>query len=344
MSMLRRISMLREALDDYYKIKALGDSHDDAARIAEQPRLVSRYYDIVTRFYLFAWGTSFHFSPRRPGESLIASQRRQEQGIAQILRLEPGMRVADLGCGVGGPMVAIAEATGANITGINYNAYQIERGKRVVSKAGLDETCQFLFANFMDVPLEDGAFDAIYCFESACHAPNKLLLFRESYRLLKPGGEMAVLDWCFTERFDVDDVRHRDIHTRIETANATPSVFTTERHVETIRSAGFEIIQAVDQQLTTGDPRTPWYMGLQGRDLSLSSLARIPAGRGFTAAFTRLLERLRLAPAGTGEAAAILNIAADALVEAGELGIFTPSFLVHARKPVVALASSPSGT
>ena len=46
-----------------------------------------------------------------------------------------------------------------------------------------------------------------------------------------------------------------------------------------------------------------------------------------------LLERLRIAPAGTGEAARLLNMAADALVEGGETGIFTPSFLVHARKP-----------
>ena len=66
---------------------------------------------------------------------------------------------------------------------------------------------------------------------------------------------------------------------------------------------------------------------------SLSSLARIPAGRALTAGVTGVLERLRMAPAGTSEAARFLNVAADALVEAGELGIFTPSFLVHARKP-----------
>ena len=75
-------------------------------------------------------------------------------------------------------------------------------------------------------------------------------------------------------------------------------------------------------------------MALQGRDLSLSSLARIPAGRRFTATATKLLERLGISPAGTSETAEFLNVAADALVEAGELGIFTPSFLVHARKPV----------
>ncbi len=100
-----------------------------------------------------------------------------------------------------------------------------------------------------------------------------------------------------------------------------------------MRSAGFEVIEALDQQAEYGNPATPWYMALQGRDFSLSSFARIPAGRALTAEVTRALERLRLAPVGTSEAARFLNVAADALVEAGELGIFTPSFLVHARKP-----------
>ena len=74
-------------------------------------------------------------------------------------------------------------------------------------------------------------------------------------------------------------------------------------------------------------------MALQGRDLSLSSLARTPAGRAVTALVTRLLQQLCLAPAGTTETARLLSVAADALVEGRELGIFTPGFLVHARRP-----------
>jgi sterol 24-C-methyltransferase len=49
---------------------------------------------------------------------------------------------------------------------------------------------------------------------------------------------------------------------------------------------------------------------------------------------TAALERLRIAPRGTSEAAELLNVAADSLVQGGEMDIFTPSFLVHARKPL----------
>ncbi|MYE06845.1 MAG: hypothetical protein F4Y04_06455, partial [Chloroflexi bacterium] len=107
-----------------------------------------------------------------------------------------------------------------------------------------------------------------------------------------------------------------------------------ERQVETVEEAGFEIIQALDQQAEHGNPETPWYMALQGRDFSFTSWARTPIGRGFTATVTKFLELVRIAPAGTSETATFLNVAADALVEGGELEIFTPSFLVHARKPV----------
>ena len=99
-----------------------------------------------------------------------------------------------------------------------------------------------------------------------------------------------------------------------------------------MKGEGFEILSAIDQAAES-DPKSPWSMALQGRDISLASLARIPAGRRVTAAMTAALERMRVAPRGTSEASALLNVAADFLVEGGETGIFTPMFLVHARKP-----------
>jgi sterol 24-C-methyltransferase len=323
---------MRDALDDYYEMKALNGAQDGEGKVREQPTLVSRYYDVVTQFYEYAWGQSFHFSPRRPGENLAASQKRQEEGVGELLGLKPGMKVADVGCGVGGPLVTIGKATGASITGLNFNAHQIARGEQLVRKAGLDGTCDFLLANFMDVPLEDGSFDAIYSFEAICHAPDTSLLFKELFRLLKPGGEIAAIDWCLTQLFDEGNPAHRDIRDRIEFSNATPDLLTTQRQLDVMKGAGFEIVAATDQA-ADGDPSTPWYMALQGRDVSLASLARIPAGRRFTSGVTALLEKIRIAPSGTSEASQLLNVAADSVVEGGETGIFTPSFLVHARKP-----------
>ena len=323
---------LSSALEDYRDLQNPGASSSRADSVRSHSTLVSRYYDVVTPFYEYAWGTSFHFSPRHTGERLAQALRRHEEGVGRLLDLRPGMRVADIGCGIGGPLATIARATGARITGLNNNAHQIRKGEALLRGAGLEASCGFLLADFMNVPLPDGHFDAAYSFEAMCHAPDTGRLFGEIFRLLRPGGEVAAIDWCLTERFDAADSRHRDVRARIELGNATPGLLTTREQVDAAKAAGFEVLTVTDQAASS-DPGTPWYLSLQGRDASLSSLARTPAGRRLTAAVTAVLERLRILPAGTGEAAELLNVAADALVEGGELDIFTPSFLIHARKP-----------
>ena len=329
---MTRRADLASALDDYRELTRSRTAGSDTPAARAQAVLVSRYYDVVTPFYEYAWGASFHFSPRHAGERLREAHRRHEEGLGRLLGLRPGMRVADIGCGVGGPLATIASATGASITGINNNARQIRRGEQVLRKARLEGQSRFLFADFMHVPLPDCHFDAAYSFEAMCHSPDTGRLFCEIFRLLRPGGEVAAVDWCLTERFDAKDSRHRDVRERIEFGNATPDLLTTVEQVNAAEAAGFEVLAASDQAAMS-DPGTPWYMSLKGRDFSFSSLARTPFGRTCTATATRVLERLRVAPAGTSEAARLLNVAADALVAGGELGIFTPSFLVHARKP-----------
>ncbi|MCY3884567.1 MAG: class I SAM-dependent methyltransferase [Gammaproteobacteria bacterium] len=165
---------LKGALKDIDRLRKLGElSTEDSYRVSEQPKLVSSFYDAVTSLYEFGWGSTFHFSPRRPGENLKSSQRRQDHEIAKLLALGPGMEVADVGCGVGGPLVNIATSTGSRIVGINFNRHQIQRGTERVRRAGLSETCSFLYADYMKVPLKEDTFDALYSIEAICHAPNR---------------------------------------------------------------------------------------------------------------------------------------------------------------------------
>lgn len=73
---------------------------------------VSSYYHLVTDFFEYGWGESFHFARRHAKETFPQSIARMEHYVALRLGLKPGMKVLDLGAGVGGPMREIARFSG----------------------------------------------------------------------------------------------------------------------------------------------------------------------------------------------------------------------------------------
>ncbi|KAJ4711594.1 Methyltransferase [Melia azedarach] len=145
---------------------------EEEERKANYTDMVNKYYDLVTSFYEFGWGESFHFAPRWKGESLKESIKRHEHFLALQLGLKPGQKVLDVGCGIGGPLREIARFSSTSVTGLNNNEYQITRGKALNRIAGVDKTCNFVKADFMKMPFPDNSFDAVYAIEATCHAPD----------------------------------------------------------------------------------------------------------------------------------------------------------------------------
>lgn len=294
-------------------------------------KMVNDYYDLVTDFYEFGWGQSFHFAPRFKNESFDASLARHEMFLALQLGLKPGMTALDVGCGVGGPMRTIARFSGANIVGVNNNDYQIKRGTKQNQDAGLASRCSFMKADFMKLPVPDKSYDAIYAIEATCHAPDKVKLFTELFRVLKPGAEFAGYEWCLTDKYQADNAEHRAIKKGIEEGDALPDIWYGHDVVDALKQAGFDVIGARD---LTGesDRETPWYLPLTGK-LSLSGFKHTTPGRWLTNKLLRVLETARVAPKGSTAVSSFLNAGAEALVRGGETGIFTPMFFFHVRKP-----------
>lgn len=290
------------------------------------------YYDLATDFFEYGWGRSFHFAARVPGESFKASLARHEHYLAHVLGLRPGMVVADLGCGIGGPLIEIARFSGAKIIGVNSNAYQIERARKLTEKAGLTHLGEYMHCDFMHVDAPDGSFDAIYAIEATCHAPDKLSIYGEVFRLLKPGACFGSYEFSLTDRFDASNPRHLKIKAGIELGGGLLDLDKTHVIDDALRTVGFEILETRDLALTTG-PSVPWYEPLVSSGISLASFRSSRIGRSVTTNTLKVLEALRIVPRGTVRVAQNLNLCSAALAEAGRLGIFTPMYFVHARKP-----------
>jgi sterol 24-C-methyltransferase len=107
------------------------------------------YYNLATDLYEYGWGQSFHFSRFAYGEPFYQAIARHEHYLAAKIGIKDGDKVLDVGCGVGGPAREIAKFTGAHITGLNNNDYQIERATRYAQKEGLAHQLQFVKGDFM---------------------------------------------------------------------------------------------------------------------------------------------------------------------------------------------------
>ena len=110
---------------------------DYSRRAQKAQSATDNFYTLITKFYERGWGQSFHFAPRYTGEAFSASITRHEHFLASKLGLSAHDSVLDVGCGVMGPARNIARVSGAQITGLTINEYQVERSKALNSKSSV---------------------------------------------------------------------------------------------------------------------------------------------------------------------------------------------------------------
>lgn len=290
--------------------------------------------------YEYGWGQNFHFARYYPGEAFYQAIARHEHYLAFMMHLKPGMRVLDVGCGVGGPAREIARFAGVEIVGLNNNAYQVERANKYTVKAGLEKQVSFVKGDFMALEEQFGknSFDAVYAIEATCHAPSFEGIYGEIFKVLKPGGYLGLYEWCMTDSWDPSIAEHKRIQHGIEVGDGIPEM----RSIKTARSAlqtvGFKVETDVD--LADQGDKIPWYYPLEGDIRKCQTLWDVAmcwrmtkVGTFFTQNAVRVMERVGLAPKGTFDVGEALKVAAEALVAGGQAKLFTPMMLFVAQKP-----------
>ena len=248
------------------------------------------------------------------------------------------MKVLDVGCGVGGPAREIAKFSGAHITGLNNNDYQIERATHYAKKEGLAHQMNFTKGDFMQMSFRPETFDAVYAIEATVHAPSLEGVYSQIFRVLKPGGVFGVYEWLMTDNYDNDNAHHREIRLGIEQGDGISNMVRISEGIQAIKAAGFEL--EISEDLANREDARPWYYPLDGNLRMAQSLGDIitigrmtQLGRFTVHNFIGIMERLRLFPQGTKKTAESLGRAADCLVMGGKEKLFTPMYLMVARKP-----------
>lgn len=314
-----------------------------ADRKARYQSMIDHFYNLVTDFYEWGWGQSFHFGPRFHDEDFIPSIKRAEYFLCSRLGLQEfvvengkkrPMRALDVGCGVGGPMRNMAVFSNCCIEGITINEYQVKIGNKYNSEHGLADKCLLKQGDFQNVPKVWPAeyFDAAFEIEATCHSPNRVDTFSGIAKVLKKGGLFAGYEWVMTDKYDKNNKDHVRIKEGIEVGNALPTLVHYSHVVECMEKSGFEVLDHYDANRGVHNANEiPWYDTLNGK-MSLSGFRMTHIGRMCTHAMVWTLETIRIAPAGSTKVSALLNATAIDLVDGGKLEIFTPSYFFIGRK------------
>ena len=69
--------------------------------------------------------------------------------------------------------------------------------------------------DFCNAPFESETFDKVYAIEASCHAADLSKVYREAFRVLKPGGLFASYEWVMTDKYDPTDPYHRRLKEEI---------------------------------------------------------------------------------------------------------------------------------
>ena len=310
-------------------------SDDLGVKRYDHAETVREYYDLCGEFMVFGWSESLHFTPLAPGESLEESQIRHQRMMIARLELQEGMKVVDIGCGIGGPMRHVVRDAGVRVVGVNSNEIQLEKAKSLNAEAGLERMVDYVACSFMDMScIEDCTFDRGYAIESTCHAPDKAGAFAEIYRVLRPGALFWGQEMCLTDKFDPDDAGHRAVKRDLMHGIALSEIATMDEVDRALEAAGFKVEEGTDLAAGEGNPAIPWYRPMERRYGNLgAALRRTPIGRKAFIGASRLAEALGVFPKGSADVVRFMDLTADAYVAGGRTGVFTPLYCFLARKP-----------
>lgn len=214
---------------------------------------IQQFYDASSSLWEQVWGEHMHHGYYGPyGNWKKPRRQAQIDLIEELLKAVPGQNISnilDVGCGIGGSTLYLAQKYQAQATGITLSPVQANRATERAQAAQLSQQTQFLVADALEMPFEDNAFDLVWSLESGEHMPDKVKFLQECYRVLKPGGTLIFATWCHRPTqppagpLTADEQKHLS---EIYRVYCLPYVISLPEYRAIAEEVGFQQIQTED--------------------------------------------------------------------------------------------------
>jgi cyclopropane-fatty-acyl-phospholipid synthase len=159
---------------------------------------IHHHYDVSNTFYEWVLGPSMTYTCAcypEAGSSLEEAQENKYRLVFEKLRLQPGDRLLDVGCGWGG-MVRYAARRGVKVVGATLSAEQAAWAQKAIADEGLSDLAEVRHSDYRDV--RETGFDAVSSIGLTEHigVQNYPAYFRLLQSKLRTGG--LLLNHCIT--------------------------------------------------------------------------------------------------------------------------------------------------
>lgn len=161
-------------------------------------RAMDRGGRVLTECYLKAYGQDA-LQGADPYSAIASSELRW---LIHGAGLDARQTLVDLGCGRGGPGIAVAQWSGVRLIGIDWSVVGVKAAAERASRAGINPPPSFLACDARAMPFADRTVDAFISIDVLQLIPDREKVFEEVARILRPGGVLAFSSW---ERTDDED-------------------------------------------------------------------------------------------------------------------------------------------
>lgn len=260
---------------------------------------VAAYYDSHQRQYTRFWSATalhygFWYADTRTLEDAVANTNRY---VMSILRINANDVVLDAGCGVAGTAIFIAQTTGARVEGITLSEVQLTIATTRIVSAGVSDRVRVSLQDFQRTTFPDAFFTKQFAIESVCHANDKRNYLSEAYRLMKPGGQLAVVDGFLVDR-DLNQTE-MGIYRKAIDGWAVPNLPRQSEFNSALKCAGFVNPRFYDtQEYVWPSVRRIYRYGLVSAPINFVRYKLGLARRNVSALFQKALFERRIATYG----------------------------------------------
>ena len=127
-----------------------------------------------------------------PADQFHGGGKPATERLARLAGLRPGLRVLDVGGGLGGPARTLAAQFGCTVTLVDLTESYVSAGRALTALVDLEDQVTHRLGNALALPEDGSPYDVVWTQNSGMNIEDKARLYSGFSRMLRPGGILAI--------------------------------------------------------------------------------------------------------------------------------------------------------